>query len=443
VKIAISAGHGLKIRGAAGSPVPPFLDEYDENVKVMNKTADFLRLMGHEVETYTDLVSTSQSENLDRLTGWHNDIAFGGNVYDLACSIHFNCFDGSAHGVECLWVTQEGLAEEVASSISKATGLTNRGGKYRSDLAILNNTREACILVECLFCDHRGDCDNYRAGGFELLCQALATAITGDEADEQPSKPAIPPFSKRHINKICDIAYSHPIADYEWDDRGVAPKGFIEGIALAFGQVYRKLLASHPAAIEMAKARTESDKDALNIYRSEFDSLEMNNENSGPDTLRHLYALMIGHGMRESSGQHCEGRDMSADNVQSDTAEAGLFQTSYNASNASDPEFDNLMSEYGDPKNEATCYFDIFAQEVECDEDDWDCYGSGDGYEFQKLCKDCPPFACETAALTLRNLCNHYGPIIRKEVELNPNADAMLQLVQKYVDAILKDHHVS
>jgi hypothetical protein len=45
---------------------------------------------------------------------------------------------------------------------------------------------------------------------------------------------------------------------------------------------------------------------------------------------------MLGHGMRESSGRHCEGRDLSADNVQSDTAEAGLFQTSYNAHSATE-----------------------------------------------------------------------------------------------------------
>ena len=31
-------------------------------------------------------------------------------------------------------------------------------------------------------------------------------------------------------------------------------------------------------------------------------------------------------GMRESSGQHCCGRDISADNVTADTAEAGLFK---------------------------------------------------------------------------------------------------------------------
>jgi hypothetical protein len=51
----------------------------------------------------------------------------------------------------------------------------------------------------------------------------------------------------------------------------------------------------------------------------------MANDRDGPETLRPLFALMLGHGMRESSGRYCEGRDRSAENVASDTAEAGLF----------------------------------------------------------------------------------------------------------------------
>jgi len=146
---------------------------------------------------------------------------------------------------------------------------------------------------------------------------------------------------------------------------------------------------------------------------------------------------MLGSGMRESSGRHCEGRDQSADNVSSgDTAEAGLFQTSYNAHSASDPEFDDLMDEYSQPENEAVCYLSAFEVGVSCSSSEWSCYGSGSGYHFQELCKSCPAFAVETHALTLRNLCNHYGPIIRKEVELLPEAEDMFKQVQDYVDTL-------
>jgi hypothetical protein len=231
---------------------------------------------------------------------------------------------------------------------------------------------------------------------------------------------------------ICFIAYSSAIAQYSWKDRGKAPTGYTTGMACTFAQTYRKLKAGHPAAVDMAKARRSSDKDALHVYWQEFEALGMSNETAGVDTLRHLFALLLGHGVRESSGRHCEGRDLSADNVQSDTAEAGLFQTSYNAHSASDPEFDDLMTEYQD--NAQICYLDVFDDEVSCSNDEWNCYGSGDGYDFQKLCKSCPAFACETAGLTLRNLCNHYGPIVRHETELKAAADDMFRQVQDYID---------
>jgi hypothetical protein len=249
--------------------------------------------------------------------------------------------------------------------------------------------------------------------------------------------PAPPPhaLSMRQQEDIMDIANGSAIARYNWRDRGQAPRGYTQGMALAFAQSYLKLKANHPAAHEMAKARINSDKDALNIYNADFHRLGMSNETAGIDVLRHLYALMLGHGMRESSGRHCEGRDQSASNVQSDTAEAGLFQTSYNAHSASTPEFDDLMDEYANPANQATCYYDAFAEGVECSSSDWDNYGSGTGEEFQQMCKHCPPFAVETCGLTLRNLCNHYGPIVRHESELKRESETMFREVQEYIDS--------
>ena len=237
---------------------------------------------------------------------------------------------------------------------------------------------------------------------------------------------------------IIRIARDSWIADYDWDQRGRAPIGFTQGMALAFAQTYLKLKAGHPAAVEMSKARTSSDKDVFNEYLGEFNRLGMSNEVAGPDTLLHLYSFMLGSGMRESSGRHCCGRDQSVPpgyyGPADTTTEAGAFQTSYDASGASDPEFDLLMIEYSNTRNEATCYLQPFAEEVSCDSDEWESFGSGPGREFQDLCKTCPAFSVETHALTLRNLCNHYGPVIRGEVELKSEAAEMFQRVKDYMD---------
>ena len=521
MKIAISSGHGLHIRGARGNPVPPQLDEVDEARKVVETVATELRNRGVETWTFHDNTSYDQNTNLHTITNWHN--ARPSHDYDV--SVHFNAYDHSAHGCEVLYVTQKSLAAKVSSALASAGHFTNRGAKYRSDLYVLNNTKAPAILIETCFCDNTGDSNNYHQY-YAAICSAIATAISGKEGSstppptEQPpsenenpldvpldSRPVLgvgdegthvsdlqtllngtdlhpgltvdadfgnltdsavrnyqasrglmvdglagdqtwgalyagkeglppPPFalSATDISAICDIANDSAIRYYSWRDRGQAPAGYTQGMACAFAQSYRKLKQGHPAAVEMAKARSSSDKDALNVYKSNFENLGMNNETAGVNTLRHLYALMLGHGMRESSGRYCEGRDQAATNVQSDTAEAGLFQTSYNAHSASDPEFDNLMDEYSQSQNKATCYLSQFDDGVSCSSGEWECYGSGVGYTFQDLCKHCPAFAVETCALTLRNLCNHYGPIIRKETELRADADAMFKMVQNYVD---------
>lgn len=235
-------------------------------------------------------------------------------------------------------------------------------------------------------------------------------------------------------NDIKDIAASSDIAGYSWKDRGHAPDGYTQGMALAFATSYNRLLLNDPIAKEMAKANTHnSDKDALSWYKGKFEEKGLYNEDAGPDTLRHLYVLILGLGMRESSGRHCEGRDTSASNTSSDTAEAGLFQTSYNAHTCSD-QFDALFDQAN--AGESPCYLDTFKQGVSCSSSEWSCYGSGNGYRFQELCKSCPTFAAETCAITLRNLRQHYGPINRYEAEIRTEADQMFHQVQSYLDAM-------
>jgi hypothetical protein len=62
-------------------------------------------------------------------------------------------------------------------------------------------------------------------------------------------------------------------------------------------------------------------------------------------------------------------------------------------------------------------------------------FGSGPGAEFQRLSKASPAFAAEFAAVTLRNLRKHYGPINTRAAKIKPDCDAMLLQVQAAVDA--------
>jgi hypothetical protein len=526
MRIALSSGHGKYIRGASGDPVPPQLEEVDEARKVVERVCDFLAEAEIECEIFHDDTSMTQSENLDRIVAWHND-----QERDIDCSIHFNAYDGNAHGTEVLYLTQEGLARAVCDAICDAGGFTNRGPKYRSDLAFLNGTDAPAILIEVCFCDHTGDSNLYREH-FENICRAIAEAISGqpigeappDEAGrpERPSRPQWPgrpesiPVEQRPTLRIGDdgphvldmqrliprftgtfdgefgpmtetnmvryqrtrgleadgicgqqtwqALYDHKlpvpppppppgaltphdqavimkmatdsrIADYSWEDRGVGPDGWIMGLSLAFAQSYLKLKAGHPAMQRVARANTHDEDDVCQHYRDEFDELGMSNETGGPDVLRHIYAFLIGMAMRESSGQHCVGRDQSAENFDEDTCEAGMFQQSHNSFSC-DSTLEPLMDEYLDGLSPG--YLDAFSTGVSCSNADWDCYGNSDsrGYQFQELAKNAPAFSAEACAIGLRVLKDHWGPVKRREVELRKDADDLLKAVQMYVDSI-------
>jgi Putative peptidoglycan binding domain len=250
--------------------------------------------------------------------------------------------------------------------------------------------------------------------------------------------PMFPTLTDHQIDTICELADKSKIAQYNWRDRGTAPTGYTRGMAIAWSTVYRKWLAGDSSAQEMAKANTNNDaKDAISWYNSNFAALGMNNDTAGADTLRHLFVLLMGLGMRESSGQHCEGRDQSASNTSSDTAEAGLFQQSANSLSASS-EMQKLYDEYfaggGMDGEQPLCALNIFEEDVSCSDSDWGCYGSGKGFNFQTMCKSCPQFAVEVCAVGLRVLKDHWGPIKRKEAELRAEADDLFRLIQRFID---------
>jgi hypothetical protein len=129
----------------------------------------------------------------------------------------------------------------------------------------------------------------------------------------------------------------------------------------------KQLEDGDPAVEDMAQAdRDNEDKDALSWYAPEFELLKMDNSKHGVNTLRHLFALLLGLGMRESSGRYCEGRDLSADNVSADTAEAGLFQTSWNVKSCN-ANMAALLDEFSDNPNG---FLEQFQSDVEPDSND-------------------------------------------------------------------------
>jgi hypothetical protein len=139
--------------------------------------------------------------------------------------------------------------------------------------------------------------------------------------------------------------------------------------------------------------------------------------------------MMIGLGMRESSGKYYEGRDTTASNTSSETCEAGLFQTSWNIRSCSS-NIVPLLTEYWEDPNG---FLPSFQQGLSPTAAGLGSFGSGDGARYQFLAKFSPSFAAFVTGIGMRKLRKHWGPINRKEVEINKDADTLLSAVQALV----------
>lgn len=251
-----------------------------------------------------------------------------------------------------------------------------------------------------------------------------------DELDEKMKEGSegISEDLEREIEK--DVAAHKAVQAISWKDRGKPPPGYYAGMAKTFAlAVLRYNDKDSAARIMAAKAGTDADKDALTFYAPEFAKHDMDNDKDGLDTLRHLFVMMIGLGMRESSGNPWEGRDLTATNVESDTCEGGLFQTSWNISACAD-EIQILLEEYADDPNG---FHPSFGEGVEPSTSNLDLYGSGDGALYQWLAKQAPAFATLVTGVGMRRARAHWGPIGRREVEIKPEIDDMLYDVQDLI----------
>jgi N-acetylmuramoyl-L-alanine amidase len=168
--IAISSGHGMLVGGASG-----VLDEVAEARRVVEAVSDKLAWRGVDVVTFHDDVSTTQSENLDRIVDWHNQ-----QNRELDVSVHFNAYVETANpmGTEVLYVTQDALAGELSAAIADAGHLIDRGGKKRTDLAFLNGTEMPAVLIETCFVDSTADAALYEEN-FDVICEAVAQVLGG------------------------------------------------------------------------------------------------------------------------------------------------------------------------------------------------------------------------------------------------------------------------
>lgn len=226
-------------------------------------------------------------------------------------------------------------------------------------------------------------------------------------------------------NRVIEIAKNSNIARYRWKNRGRAPIGYIQGMAVAYAEACADFAGDDKVATAIAAPLLGDDAhDVLDWYRTILGDAGLMLD-APIDRLTAVFAILLGLGMRESSGKHCEGRDMSAENVTGDTAEAGLFQVSHNSIRAQ-PLLQPLFERYHGHDD----LLSTFDDGAHCSASSWKDWGEGPGLEFQALTKSCPKFAVFYAALLLRHQRKHWGPINRKEAEVTADSAALLSAVR-------------
>lgn len=242
------------------------------------------------------------------------------------------------------------------------------------------------------------------------------------------AKPAHADFAKV-VDSIDAIVTQSACSKYAWKNRGVGPIGYFKGMARTYSKDYCQWVSpATTAAGQMGKALGSSTSlDALTRYKANGKI----NPVTGLDRLRSDFTLLIGLGMRESSGAYCVGRDYSnASSNKADTCEAGPFQVSYNSHGAS-PWLATLWDEYkAHPEN---CNLATWKEGVIL-KDEPNCaspnFGTGIGSDFQTFSRTCPGFAAEYAAVGIRFESNQWGPLNSIAAEFKQECLDMLKAVE-------------
>jgi hypothetical protein len=212
-----------------------------------------------------------------------------------------------------------------------------------------------------------------------------------------PKPPEVVVIEPIVTSDIEEIVKANGCQKISFKDKGRPPLGYVIGMA----KTYAQTKCDAKLVEKLTRPLGSSSKDALAKYGLS-------------PTLPNLFSLMLGLGLRESSGKHCEGKDMSANFNTAEECEAGAWQTSYNAIGLAE-----YLKEYVLTPKQMNCFLPEYSKGISCDASNWKYWGNttSPGYAFQKKAKECPAFHAEFTALVMRENLNHFGPLKRMEAQ--------------------------
>ncbi|MGB6301541.1 MAG: N-acetylmuramoyl-L-alanine amidase [Rivularia sp. (in: cyanobacteria)] len=165
MKIAIDRGHGARFDGGAVG----IRREEDLIGAVADCLVKRLRNAGQQIIETRPLWASSTINSLSRRCQTANNA----NA-DIFVSLHFNAFNGQAHGTEVYAISSKGkaIAQKVVNNIA-SLGYFNRGVKHQG-FYVLRYTSMPAILVEGCFIDSQRDINLFDA---DKIARAIATGL--------------------------------------------------------------------------------------------------------------------------------------------------------------------------------------------------------------------------------------------------------------------------
>ncbi|MEG2412869.1 MAG: N-acetylmuramoyl-L-alanine amidase [Clostridium sp.] len=200
ISICGRGGHNTKFQGASD-----IVNEVEENRKIISELNSLL--IQDEDFNYTDVTpdtSTSVAKDLKYSINIANSMKV-----DLYFSIHINASGEKEYlgpiGSEC-WIypnNESKISGLVGREVLKelgSLGFINRGIKVSSDFAELSNTYMPAVIIECFFCNSKGDTDLYSNVGYKAIAYAIYLGIKAATRSESPTLP----MNGSNINQIKD-----------------------------------------------------------------------------------------------------------------------------------------------------------------------------------------------------------------------------------------------
>lgn len=161
MKILIISGHGAGDSGACGC-----------GYKEADLTRKAASILEGKLDAYDCKVVRYPSARNAYEDNKRGEMQDSFSKYGLVVEIHFNSYNGSAHGCECLYrpARMRNLAAKVSKAISEE-GFFNRGAKQRTDLMNMNTCYRSgvpYILIETCFIDNKNDMARYAKEIYEV-----------------------------------------------------------------------------------------------------------------------------------------------------------------------------------------------------------------------------------------------------------------------------------